>query len=588
MTVWGRGWVAVVAAAALLSAGAAGCGAMRPSTQPRRGGTLTALSSADLQHLDPGQAYYVLDYSVVYATQRPLFAYLPADAATVTPDMAAYMPTISNGGISDGGRTVTVHIRTDVHFSPPVNRAVTSADIAYAIERGANPNVANPYFSAYFGSAATAPLVGAQSPKYRGGTIPGIQTPNSSTIVFHMTRPGAVFLIQALSLPLSAPVPESFAGPLDRHSPTSYGTSYLVATGPYMVKSTASGGIAGAGYEAGKGFVLVRNPNWNASSDYRPAYLNQIDIKLAEAPTVVGEQVLKGSDAIQLDAPAPSIVLQAFDSYRSQVTFTPGGAGDHYVALDNATGPLRNVNARRAIWAALDREAIVRADGGSLFAMPMTHFIYPGVAGYEQAGGSTGPQLDYNADVNGNLGVAERYMRLAGYRSGKYSGRATIEIVGADNLTNPSVTQIVNKAFTSLGFHTRVSEIDGGTMYTRCGTPRFEVGACPSVGWVRDFGDPQAVLYLTFYGPAITPANNVNWGQVNDPQINSAMAQAALLIDPKQRLQAWAEIDRLLVKQAVAIPEVFNTAASIESRDVAGVSATWNNGIWDLDFTSLK
>ena len=54
--------------------------------------------------------------------------------------------------ISADGKTITVHIRHGVHFSPPVNREVTSADVAYAIERGANPNVANPYFAAYFSS----------------------------------------------------------------------------------------------------------------------------------------------------------------------------------------------------------------------------------------------------------------------------------------------------------------------------------------------------------------------------------------------------------------------------------------------------
>jgi len=172
----------------------------------RRGGTLTVYTADDFESLDPGESYYVLDYAVDYATQRPLFSYMPHSASAVSPDMAAVMPTTANGGVTDGGRTVTVHIRPGVRFSPPVNRTVTSADIAYAIERGANPNVANPYFTAYFGAAATSPLEGAQSPSYKGGPIPGIRTPSRTTIVFHMTKPGATLLIQALSLPLSAPV----------------------------------------------------------------------------------------------------------------------------------------------------------------------------------------------------------------------------------------------------------------------------------------------------------------------------------------------------------------------------------------------
>ena len=59
--------------------------------------------------------------------------------------------------ISDGNKTVTVHLKEGIHFSPPVNREVTSEDVAYAIERGANPNVANPYFQSYFKSIEGVP-----------------------------------------------------------------------------------------------------------------------------------------------------------------------------------------------------------------------------------------------------------------------------------------------------------------------------------------------------------------------------------------------------------------------------------------------
>ena len=113
----------------------------------KRGGTLTVLNHTDFEQLDPGLAYYNIDYEVVYATQRPLFSYKPNTFSEPTPDMAS-----EPAKISGDGKTITVHIRKGVHFSPPVNREVTSADVAYAIERGANPNVGNPYFEAYFKS----------------------------------------------------------------------------------------------------------------------------------------------------------------------------------------------------------------------------------------------------------------------------------------------------------------------------------------------------------------------------------------------------------------------------------------------------
>ena len=43
----------------------------------KRGGTLTAYTSEDFAHLDPGQSYFANDYVVDYATQRPLFSYMP-------------------------------------------------------------------------------------------------------------------------------------------------------------------------------------------------------------------------------------------------------------------------------------------------------------------------------------------------------------------------------------------------------------------------------------------------------------------------------------------------------------------------------
>ena len=243
----------------------------------------------------------------------PLFAYLPNTANAVSPDLATVIPTTANGGITDGGKTVTVHIRQGVHFSPPVNREVTSADVAYAIERGANPNVANPYFPAYFGAGAPAPLEGPRARNYKGGPIPGIQTPNKFTIVFHTIKPSGSFLVSALSLPLSAPVPESFAGPMDKQSPTTYGTKYLVASGPYMIQSDPKTGLfQGIGYQTGKSLTLVRNPHWNPKTDYRPAYLDQITFSIGGDATVIGRQVLQGSNTVQFDTPAQSTVKLAY------------------------------------------------------------------------------------------------------------------------------------------------------------------------------------------------------------------------------------------------------------------------------------
>jgi peptide/nickel transport system substrate-binding protein len=554
-------------------------GIQTPLTQAqsggKRGGTLTVLDHQDFEHIDAGATYFSFDYEVLDVTQRPLYSYKPNTFAAPTPDMASGPPEFSADG-----KTVTVHIRRGVHFSPPVNREVTSADVAYAFERGVNPNVGNPYFHSYFGS-----LDGAS--KAKGGPFPGITTPDSSTIAFHLTEPKAQIVADALVLPMSAPVPQEYAKRYDAKKPSEYG-NYQVATGPYMFKADAAGKVLGTGYQPGKSALLVRNPNWKASSDFRPAYLDQININIGGDPTVIGRQVLEGSSMVQNDTPAQPIVKLAYEHFRSQLEISPG-AGDHYVAVDNKHGPFSDVNLRKALWAALDRTAMNKAGGGELVANVMTHFLYPEIPGFEEAGGLAGPQVDYNNYPAGNIAVAEKYIKLAGYPSGKYTGGKTLLVVGATGNPEAEDAQIVNQTLKNLGFKTKFNLVDKSVMFGKfCAVPAEQVDVCPNVGWVADFGDGQAVLDLAFNGNRIEPQNNSNFGQVNIPQINKAMEAAELIVGAKARAAAWAKIDTELVAQAVAVPYNWVKQPNIESKNVAGVGDLWNVGSWDYAFTSLK
>src|ERR1035437_9406472 len=252
------------------------------NTNGKQGGSMTILLAGDVDSMDPGYAYYALDYEIVYATQRPLYGY-KANSNTVIPDLATAMPVVSKDG-----KTVTVHIRSGVHYSAPVNREVTSADVKYAIERGFAGNVANGYATSYFAVLQGAPKKLAATPAKV--SIPGIETPDKTTLVFHLTQPSGAF-IGALVMPLTAPIPEEYAKPFDAAASSTYG-QHVVATGPYMVANDASGNIK-VGWNPGTFIHLVRNPNWKKSTDFRPAYLDTINYKEgASDPTVMTRQIL--------------------------------------------------------------------------------------------------------------------------------------------------------------------------------------------------------------------------------------------------------------------------------------------------------
>jgi peptide/nickel transport system substrate-binding protein len=552
----------------------------QPSGQAKKGGNLTEYYNGDVDYIDPGATYYQYGFNIAYVTQRELYSFKPDDTTTNTPDLAT-----GPAQISDGGKTVTVHIKHGVKFSPPVNREVTSADVKYAIERGFLTSVANGYAGAYLSDIIGAP----KKTLSHYQPISGITTPDKYTIVFKLSRPRGAIVAGALALPLSAPVPKDYAQKFDNKTTSTYGLNQ-VSTGPYMVKNNASG--KAVGYTPNKVIELVRNPNWDPATDYRKAYLDSITIKEGTDPTIGSRQILTGSSSVNGDFQIPANVLESVVKNSSEksnnLVITPPTGRFRYIAFNTKIKPLDNINVRKAIIAAADRTALRQAYGGPLVGEIPTHFIPPGIAGFDQAGGAKGPGLDFLANENGNMQLAQQYLKKAGYPNGKITGSPKLLMV-SDN-TGPAlkVAQVALSQLTKLGLNIQFRSVTHSAMYTQfCNVPAKKVAICPSVGWLKDFPDPETMLDATFNGRNIIPTNNSNWPQLNDPKINAAMAKAEVIQDPAQRAQAWGQIDDMVTADAPGIPWLWDTQPNLHSSNVNGV-INKANASWDFAFTSLK
>jgi peptide/nickel transport system substrate-binding protein len=527
-----------------------------------KGGTLNVVSNEGWSHLDPGQAYFQIDYLVTYATQRPLYSYKPEGGAA-TPDLAAGPPQISSDG-----KTVTVKIKPNVKYSPPVNRAVTSADVKYAFERDFNPNVPNGYAAGYY------PIVGAE--KSKGGPISGIDTPDDTTIVFHLTKDFGATFAQSLTLPGSVPVPKDYAGKFDKSNPPKYDSDPTVQafTGPYMIQS----------YQPDRSVTLVRNPNWDASTDYRPAYADKIVWKAGGDPNVLARQTLNSPDLLMADGPPAPVLKTAYQTKKPQLSIAP--LGNYYASLNTQVPPFNNLNLRRAVVAATSRQAYLSVRGGTLVGQVATHFLGPTDPAFKAAGGVNGFGFDFLKNPAGDLTVAKKYMKAAGYPSGKYTGGKTVQIVGSNADPGPKEMQVMQNALQSLGFKTTIKPVPQQTMYSKfCGFVKAHITSCPTAGWIADFPDPYAYLYVPFSGKAIVPVGNVNWAELNDPKINAAMDQAATIKDQAQRMKAWANVDKMITAAAPAVPMIWASNALVKGSQVKGVLDTWNDD-WNLSFSA--
>lgn len=391
-------------------------------------------------------------------------------------------------------------------------------------------------------------------------------------------------------LPLSAPVPPEYARRYDdkREGQVSDYAAHQVATGPYMFDADADGRVQGVGIVPGRRLVLKRNPNWDPATDDRPAYLDGIDWSIGNDPNVAGRQVLEGEEMTLGDTPTAAILKRAVQRYPDQIFFSPG-AGSRYAALNTQIPPFDDANLRKAVAAQLDRDQMRLVRGGSVLGPIATHFLYPGVAGFDEAGGLRGPGVDFLADPAGNPEVARRYMAAAGYPDGRYTGDETVSVVGDSGDPSDKDAQLVDEALRELGFRTKLQLVDSGTMYDRfCTVPKARVNVCPNLGWQRDFADPQTVLDGAFNGAAIIPNGNSNWPQLNDPRINAAMARAELLVDRQERADAWAKIDEMITKTGAAIPWLWDSQPIVSSEDVRCANQLWNQGHCDFAYSSLR
>jgi len=555
-----------------------GTAAAGAPTNAKQGGTLTVLSSGDVDYIDPGQDYYQFGYMVQYAVNRSLYSFAAADTEA-RPDMATGQPEVSSDG-----KTITVHIRKGVKFAPPVNREVTSKDIKYAIERGFSGHVPSAYAQLYFGVIQGAP----KTPDPKGvPNISGIQTPDDQTLVFKLSAPRSGQVIGAMALPLTVPVPEEYAKKFDAKNPSTY-DQHVAFTGPYMVKNDASGKLVGR--KPGKSITIVRNPNWDKGNDYRPAFLDRIEILEGNNdPLVATRRILTGSHLVSGDFTVPANLLKkAVTQYKDQTSITQTAAW-RAVSVNTKMKPFDNINVRKAIFAVFDRQAMILSRGGTAQGTPAWSFIPPDFPGFNESGGATPPkEFDFAQKITGDPALAAEYMKKAGYPSGKYTGSAVpLEVGVAGTGTGTRAAEITQAMLGKLGIKVKLRFVTPDAYITKfCGVPK-KVAVCPSSAWGQDFKDAQTELQPTFDGRAIAPANNANYSELDDPAVNAAIDKAVVLPPGKERDQAWADVNKLVVGTAAAVPYQWDKTVNVESKDVAG-AININNTAYDFNFTSLK
>ena len=586
-------WIALLAAALIAGCGGdddgggggggTGGGNGAEQSDAKQGGTLTYLWAGDVDYLDPGQTYYQAGYEVNMVVGRRLYAQNP-EGETV-PDLADGEPEVS-----EDNKTITIKIKPGIKYAPPVNREVKADDLEYSFERAFTANVPSGYATAYFAELEGAP----QAPgKYKD--FPGVVAIDDTTLQLKLTKPVAARVQAALVLPITIPVPREYAEKYDKKSPSTY-DSYVAFTGPYMVKNDAQGKVVGR--QPGKKIELVRNPNWDKSTDFRPAYLDSIIIQQGnDDTTVAARRALSGRATVCCDtgAPPPAVLREVLRNKKDQLSAVPAGTV-RYIAFNNKMKPFDNINVRKAIIAASDRDALRQTAGGSVRGPFAQAYIPPGMAGFDESGGEEGfgGEFDWMANTKGDPELAKKYMLAAKEDGvpvsddGKYTGTEELLMVSGNTDASKNFAEVLFNQLEALGFKINNRNVPQDTLYTKfCGVPKAKVAICPNVAWGKDFNDAESMLVPTFRGDQIREQGNTNWPQLQSDEVDAAINKAIETAAGDERSQAWADANKAIVAEAPAIPWLWDQQLTVHSKDVNLVQNKAQAFV-DFGFTSLK
>jgi len=515
--------------------------AVGASPTSHRGGTLT-IAGSDVETIDPARAYSNAGWSTVIMTNDGLLTFRRiggAEGAQVVPDLAADLPTPT-----DGGRTYTFRLRRGIQYSN--GTLVRPEDFRRALERDIVGQVPGGYFGGIVGATACAARP-ARCDLSRGIVVDR----QARTVTFHLRASDPDFLYK-LATPFTDAVPA--ATPLQ-----DVGRHPLPATGPYMV----------ARYRRGRFLKLVRNPFFRLwSQDAQPdGYPDAIVWKLGNAPTAQARAVEAGKGDLAFDGAgfSPSLIADLETRYASQLRDNPIPRTT-YMFLNARVSPFDDIHVRRALNYAVDRASVVRALGGSDFAQPTCQFLPPGFPGYRPycpytvrpgpSGTWSGPDLAKARRLVAESGTQGASVTVWIPSDPKNGGRAREGTVAV-----PLLQQ--------LGYRARAKHL-GGDYYAKAGDSRLKVQAGVQ-SWGADYPAPLDFFFLLSCRSFVRgTGSNPNFSEFCDPQIDRQITRARALevTDPALASSLWTRIDREVVDQAPVVPLVNPKQVDFLSRRV--------------------
>ena len=510
-------YIASIASIVLIVIAITGCQRETRVSSGIRGQVLHVGNGTEPQDLDPhSTAGGEPEHKVMMALLEGLTGQDPQDLHPV-PGMA------DRWDISDDRLIYTFHLRTNGFWSN--GEPVTAQDFVGSFERMLMPELASEYSYMLF------PMTNAEeftTGKIKNFEEVGAKALDARTLQITLRSPTPYFL-SILShnswFPVHLPTVKKFGGIADRGNRWTLPGNF-VGNGPFILKE----------WKMNSYIMVEKNPwYWDAAN----VKLNRIYFYPTES--IDAEERAFRAGMLHITKDVPSTKIEVYKKNHPEQIRAEPILSTYFYRFNVMKPPLNDKRVRQALVMAVDREAIVKyvTRGGQV---PAYFYTPPNTGGYT-----------CRSKIDGNVEKARRLLAEAGYPDGKNFPEMNILINTHE--AHKAIAEAIQQMWMK-NLNVRVSIRNEEWKVFLDSTHRLNYQIARA-GWNGDYLDPN-----TFLDMFITDGGNNDTGWSNK-EYDRLIQEAALAVDPKERLKIFQKAEAILLDEVPILPLYFYTRPTL-------------------------
>lgn len=343
-----------------------------------------------------------------------------------------------------------------------------------------------------------------------------------------------------------------------------------VCNGPYMIKE----------WTPSERIVCEKNPNYSGGWDSSRIVTDTLTFLLLEDSSAAYAAYTGGEAQMIKDVPTEEIpsltsVEDGGDYYVDPIL------GTYYLSMQTQKEPFNDVNVRKALNLAIDRDYIANVIMQGTYS-PAYNFVGAGVIDadpnemfYDVAVDANGGKPYISEDYEANLEEAKKALADAGYPDGE--GFPTITYSTNDQGYHVAVAEYLQSCYKELGITMNIDKVEWASF-----TPQRRAGDYDMArnGWVYDYNDASNMIELLY------STNGNNDGKYKSKEFD-AVIDKSRCVDVEEHYAALHEAEKIMMEDYACIPVACYNDFWLQSPSLKG---TWHSpyGYWYFQYGYIE